>query len=70
MRNSGNYVSVIMLTRSSVRIFNPMRYTGSNVSIWYTNYGIMHLCIIMILLFGSIMIEECIIVILLLKISV
>ena len=28
MRNSGNYNYMIMLTRSSERIFNPSRYTG------------------------------------------
>ena len=32
MRNSGNFVFTIMLTRSSERILNPMRYTGRYLS--------------------------------------
>jgi len=30
MRNSGNYIYMIMLIRSSERIFNPSRFTGNN----------------------------------------
>ena len=38
MKNSGNYNYIIMLTRSSERIFNPSHYTGRikflNVSVY------------------------------------
>ena len=33
MGNSGNYMYMIMLTRSSERIFNPRRYTGDKIYI-------------------------------------
>ena len=40
IKNSGNYIHMIMIIRSSERIFNPSRYTGHKYN--YLNFSFFH----------------------------